>query len=95
MRGTLTTVALLVAECVLGKGAQSPIPRVDGTTADAATVTRAIERARTAGKVTGLGVAVLDRGSIVYLQAFGSRDLARGLADESGVGVWGAVTRAR
>ncbi len=55
------------------------VVRLDGRRLAAGAVTDTIERLMARARVTGLGVAIIDHGQVVYQRAFGMRDAARAL----------------
>lgn len=57
---------------------QTSVTRLDGSTLTPEEVRAAVERLMSAGKVAGLGLAILNEGKIVYLRGFGVRDISSG-----------------
>jgi CubicO group peptidase (beta-lactamase class C family) len=55
------------------------IKRLDGSTFTAAEIDATVNRLMTAARVTGVGLAILDDGKIVYLKAYGFRDRKKSL----------------
>jgi len=51
------------------------IKRLDGTTLTPEQIAGTVERLMSAGKVTGLALAILNDGNIVYLNGFGTREV--------------------
>ena len=56
-----------------------PVKRLDGRTLTPERVTAAVERLMSEGQVTGLALAILNAGEVVYLRGFGWRDAQRQL----------------
>jgi CubicO group peptidase (beta-lactamase class C family) len=60
--------------------ANAPIvKRLDGSTISAAEIDATVNRAMQAAKVTGVGLAILNEGKIVYLEGYGKRDTSKNL----------------
>jgi CubicO group peptidase (beta-lactamase class C family) len=78
---SLTLLALVIATlapAAEAQGIRGSVRRLDGRTLSAAEVERTVERLMRAGRVPGLALAILNRGEIVYLRAFGvARDEPR------------------
>jgi len=60
-------------------GTASSIRRLDGTTITAADIDATVTRLMHAGKVTGIGIGILNDGKISYLKAYGFRDKEKNL----------------
>jgi len=58
---------------------ESAVRTLDGRTLQPAEVRATVERLMRAGRVPGLGLAILNRGEVVYLRGFGERDVERHL----------------
>jgi len=71
----MSLIALSCGACA----AHSTIARVDGTAIARAEIDATVERAMRAGEVTGVGIALFDRGEPVFVRAYGVRDTARHL----------------
>ena len=56
------------------------VRRLDGSTITAAQIDETVTRLLAEGKVTGVGLAILEEGKIAYLRAYGIRDKERNLA---------------
>lgn len=56
-----------------------PITTLDGRTMTVAEVDRQVEALRSGAGVTGLSVALINDGRVVYLNSFGARNVAKGL----------------
>jgi CubicO group peptidase (beta-lactamase class C family) len=54
----------------------SAVQRLDGTSISAAEIDATVARVMRAAKVTGLGLAILNDGKVVYLKGYGQRDIA-------------------
>src|SRR5262249_13318822 len=70
-----------------GAGAAGPttarpttLHRLDGTALTPARVDSLVVRLMSAAQVTGVGIAMLQDGSVAYLHAYGQRDVAKRLA---------------
>ena len=73
-------ILLLFAICVATLNAQqTSVTRLDGTTIAPAQIDAAVARSMNAARVTGAGIAIFNRGRIVYLKAYGFRDTANRL----------------
>ncbi len=57
----------------------SSIRRLDGTTITSADIDTAVTRLMHAGRVTGIGIAILNDGKIAYVKAYGFRDKEKSL----------------
>jgi CubicO group peptidase (beta-lactamase class C family) len=57
----------------------SSIKRLDGTAITASEIDGTVSRLMRAAKVTGVGIAILNDGKIVYLKTYGFRDLKKSL----------------
>jgi CubicO group peptidase (beta-lactamase class C family) len=82
--GCLRAVATLVALCapVNAIQAASPVQEVrllDGTKVPPSKIERTVTRLMQAGRVTGLAIAVINGGEIVYAEGFGKRNVEQGL----------------
>ena len=55
------------------------VKRLDGSTINAAEIDSTVEQAMRAGKVTGVGLAILNSGGIVYLKGYGQRNVSGNL----------------
>jgi CubicO group peptidase (beta-lactamase class C family) len=88
--------ALIVGLASLSSACAAPaIKRVDGTTISRAEVDRTVTRLMKAAQVTGVGIAVLNDGAVVYRKAYGWRDRARNLALTDSSAMWsGSLTKA-
>lgn len=72
--------SLLFALCSISLPAQQGgITRLDGTTVTPAQIEAAVAKSIQRARVTGAGIAVFDRGKIVYLKAYGLRDTEKRL----------------
>jgi CubicO group peptidase (beta-lactamase class C family) len=56
------------------------VRRLDGTVIPVADIDAAVGRSMKAGKVTGMGLAILQDGKIAYLKGYGFRDQEKHLA---------------
>jgi CubicO group peptidase (beta-lactamase class C family) len=61
------------------RAAEPPLTRLDGTTLGRKDVDAVVTRLMALADVPGAGVALLDKGNVVYLKAYGFRDMARRL----------------
>lgn len=85
------TRALLLALPLLAVGATPPsIGRLDGQALDARAVDSAVRRLMKANQVPGLAVALIRGDRVVYLHAYGMRDVAKGLPLETDTVMYGA-----
>ncbi|CAN5558353.1 hypothetical protein BH10PSE14_BH10PSE14_44200 [soil metagenome] len=71
------TLALLGATAVTP--AAAPVTTLDGRRLTPAAIDGEVARLMAAGKVTGLGVALIRDGRVVFLRSYGKRDVARDL----------------
>lgn len=75
-------VASFIREVTVASARQSQgasVRRLDGSTITAAQIDETVTRLLAAGKVTGVGLAILEEGKIAYLRAYGIRDQERNL----------------
>jgi CubicO group peptidase (beta-lactamase class C family) len=71
---------MMVAVCEQSTAAgKTAVRRLDGSTFTAAEVDGAVTRLMKAAKVTGVGIAIFNKGKIAYLQAYGFRDTKNNL----------------
>jgi CubicO group peptidase (beta-lactamase class C family) len=74
------TIALVLVLAGCGVTPSKPFPnaasiqRLDGTIISSGEIDSAVERLMHAAKVTGIGIAILNDGTIVYLKTYGYRD---------------------
>ncbi len=75
------SISLLIVPlwCVLAAGQTASVVRLDGSTITPAEIDKTVNRLMAAAKVTGIGIAILNNRRLVYLKAFGSRDVASNL----------------
>ncbi len=70
----------MFSSCLASAAAQqAPITRPDGSAITPAEIDAAATRLIQAAHVTGAGVAIFNKGKIVYLKAYGMRDVEKGL----------------
>jgi CubicO group peptidase (beta-lactamase class C family) len=73
-------ILLLLAACALAAGAQqASVTRLDGSTITSAQIDAAVTQSMQTANVTGVGIAIFNRGKIVYLKTYGSRDTTKHL----------------
>jgi CubicO group peptidase (beta-lactamase class C family) len=72
----LSCIALYI---VPSPAQQFAVTRLDGSRITPSQIDAAVTLAMRTAKVTGAGIAILSRGTIVYLKAYGLRDIAKGL----------------
>lgn len=58
---------------------QSTITRLDGSKITTAEIDATVTRLMKAAEVTGMGLAIFDKGNVVYLKAYGVRDKEKSL----------------
>jgi CubicO group peptidase (beta-lactamase class C family) len=76
----LTLVALFAAvNTVLAGTTPQEVRLLDGTKIPPAKIERMVTRLMQAGRVTGLAIAVINGGEIVYAEGFGKRNVEQGL----------------
>jgi CubicO group peptidase (beta-lactamase class C family) len=73
------TIAIVVAAVVTIGGAEATIRRLDGSTITAAEIDRTVQRLMQAARVPGLGLAILNNQKVIYLKAYGERDVEKHL----------------
>jgi CubicO group peptidase (beta-lactamase class C family) len=69
----VTMIAISVAS------QQSAIARLDGSKIPSAEIDATVARLMRAAEVTGVGIAIFDNGSVVYLKTYGARDKEKNL----------------
>ena len=85
MKSWLTAIPILLALAGCRSPESKPFPnasaikRLDGSTISAYEVDATVNRLMHAAKVTGVGLALLNDGKIVYLKSYGFRDLQKKL----------------
>jgi CubicO group peptidase (beta-lactamase class C family) len=72
-------LSLIALYFVPSTAQQFAVARLDCVRISSAQIDAAVTRAMRSANVTGAGIAVLNRGTIVYLKAYGLRDTAKGL----------------
>jgi CubicO group peptidase (beta-lactamase class C family) len=75
----LLTLALLVCVLVSARGAERSVTRLDGSHITPADIDASVRRLMHAGRVTGLGIAILNNRKVVYVQTYGERDTEKHL----------------
>jgi CubicO group peptidase (beta-lactamase class C family) len=76
----LGTILLLLAACAIGAGAQqASVTRLDGSKITQAQIDAAVNKSMQAANVTGAGIAIFNRGKLVYLKTYGFRDTTKHL----------------
>lgn len=73
------TIWLLFAALALGATPPAGVERLDGTRISPAEIDALAARLMREGRVTGLGIAVLNRGKVAFIAAYGRRDVERKL----------------
>jgi CubicO group peptidase (beta-lactamase class C family) len=98
-------VFLLLALTIAAAAQQSNITRLDGSKLATSEIDATVARVMHAAEVTGVGLAIFDKGQVVYLKTYGVRDKEkkpavnrrfchdRGVLQQSGVRLHGASTR--
>jgi len=79
MNRTLTLLATTTVVGLLVLGQQPAIKRLDGSEITAADIDVTVTRLMRAAEVTGVGIAILNDGKIVYLKTYGVRDKEKNL----------------
>ena len=80
MRKTLFLVAVTAAFAFLPAAAQQPsISRLDGSKITSTEIDATVTRVMHAAEVTGVGIAIFDKGNVVYLKTYGVRDKEKNL----------------
>jgi len=74
MSRILTFLLLAATSALASDSTQAAIRRLDGSTITPAEIDATVTRLLSAAEVTGAGIAILDRGNVVYLKAYGFRD---------------------
>jgi CubicO group peptidase (beta-lactamase class C family) len=76
---TLTSKTLLLMTLVLGglpaPAQEAPIRRLDGSSISPAEIDRTVSRLMVAADVPGVGISLINGGKVVYLRAYGLRDV--------------------
>jgi len=67
----LSATLTLLSTPLMAQVIQQPVTTLDGRTLSPAAVEQAVTAAMTREQVTGLALAIIDRGEVVYLRAFG------------------------
>lgn len=86
MRKTIAALALLACTAA----SPAPIRTLDGHKLTPAAIDGEVGRLMTAAKVTGLGVALIRDGRVVFAKSYGKRDTAQGLPLETDTVMYGA-----
>jgi CubicO group peptidase (beta-lactamase class C family) len=80
MRTTLLLIATMTATVALGTVTKEPtVKRLDGSAIAAAEIDATVTRLMRAAEVTGVSIAILNHGKIVYLKSYGLRDKEKSL----------------
>jgi CubicO group peptidase (beta-lactamase class C family) len=79
MRKILPCLAITVLTSSLLKAGDQRITRLDGSTITPAEVDGTVTRLMKAAEVTGLGIAIFNKGKIAYLKTYGARDNEKNL----------------
>jgi CubicO group peptidase (beta-lactamase class C family) len=79
LRPIRLSILIVLVWWVLAAGQTGSVVRLDGTTITAAEIEATVNRLIDAAKVTGIGIAILNDRRLVYLKAFGARDVANNL----------------
>jgi CubicO group peptidase (beta-lactamase class C family) len=72
-------LCLLFLCSVRAQPQQLPVTRLDGSKITSQEIDAAVEKSMQAARVTGAGIAIFNRGQIVYLKAYGFRDTEKHL----------------
>ena len=86
MRQILATIALLACTAA----APAPIRTLDDHRLTPGAIDGEVGRLMTVARVTGLGVALIRNGRVVFAKSYGKRDTAQGLSLETGTVMYGA-----
>jgi CubicO group peptidase (beta-lactamase class C family) len=84
MKNWMIGVVILLGLAGCGTHEVKPFPnaaavkRLDGSTITADQIDATVKQVMQAAKVTGVGIAILNDGKIIYLKTYGSRDLKKG-----------------
>jgi len=73
------SVLLIASVSPAEPASASHIARLDGTSITPLEIDDTVARLMHAAKVTGIGIAILNHGKVVYLKGYGSRDKAKNL----------------
>jgi CubicO group peptidase (beta-lactamase class C family) len=80
MKNTLLFIAMMTATVAFGTVSNEPtVKRLDGSTIAPAEIDATVTRLMRAAEVTGVSIAILDHGKIVYLKSYGVRDKEKSL----------------
>ena len=79
LRAIRFSILIVPLWCVLGAGQTGSVIRLDGSTITPAEIETTVNRLINTAKVTGIGIAILNNRQLVYLKAFGARDVANNL----------------
>jgi CubicO group peptidase (beta-lactamase class C family) len=79
MKAVLARLLIVVFASCLG-AQQLAITRLDGTKITPAQIDAAVEKSMKDANVTGVGIAIFNRGKVVYLRTFGLRDTDKHLS---------------
>jgi len=79
MRRTFFCLAATIAIVTLAAAQQLAIERLDGSKINPAEIDATVTRVMHAAEVTGVGIAIFDRGKVAYLKTYGVRDKERNL----------------
>ena len=83
-------VALAMLACTGAAPAPAPIRTLDGHRLTPGAIDSEVRRLMAAAKVTGLGVALIRDGRVVFAKGYGKRDTAQDLPLETGTMMYGA-----
>jgi CubicO group peptidase (beta-lactamase class C family) len=79
MRRTFLWIAIAMVTASIADGQPATVTRLDGSTIPAAEIDETMTRLMKAAEVTGAGIAILNRGKVAYLKAYGYRDKEKNL----------------
>jgi CubicO group peptidase (beta-lactamase class C family) len=79
MSPTLTLLAISIVSGLLTIEQQTAVTRLDGSRITAAEIDVTVARLMRAAEVTGVGLAILNDGKVVYLRTYGVRDKEKNL----------------
>jgi CubicO group peptidase (beta-lactamase class C family) len=79
MRNGFLLFAVTAAIAVLAAAQRSTITRLDGSKLTSAEIDQTVTRLMRTAEVTGVGLAIFDRGKVVYLKTYGVRDKEKNL----------------
>jgi CubicO group peptidase (beta-lactamase class C family) len=79
LRAVRISLLIVPLWCMLASGQTANVVRLDGSTITPTEIETTVNRLIDAAKVPGIGIAILNNRRLVYLKAFGARDVANHL----------------